>query len=177
MRGTATWCAVVLVVCLAGCARQVRPGPVGDVQVGMLIPSGASAWEEKPNERFLVAEPVGNQSMPDYPSQYLGSDLEERLVCVEIVVHPDGHVSSARHNREAMECQHGSIEPAFVDSAVATISGWQFFGAQLCRFPEGVEPDDACTGDDVDIVPVPLRLTYVFAFSQMEGEGQVQAVR
>ena len=140
----------------------MRPGPVGDVQAGMLIPSGASAWEEKPSERFLVAEPVGNQPMPDYPSQYLGSDLEERLVCVEIVVHPDGHVSSA---------------PAFVDSAVATISGWQFFGAQLCRFPEGVEPDDACTGADADIVPVPLRLTYVFAFSQVEGEGQVRAVR
>ena len=177
MPRTATWCAVALALCLAGCARQVRPGPVGDVHAGVLIPTGASAWEEKPNERFLVAAPVGNQPMPDYPSQYLDSDLEERLVCVEIVVHPDGHVTSARHNHEAMECQHGDIELAFVDSALEAISGWQFFGAQLCRFPDGAEPNDECAGDGVEIVPVPLRLTYVFAFSQVKGEGKVWEVR
>lgn len=177
MLRTATWCAVVLALCLAGCARQVQPGPVGDVQAGVLIPTGAPAWEEKPNERFLVAAPVGDQPMPDYPSQYLDSELEERLLCVEIVVHPDGHVTSARHNREATECQHGDIEPAFVDSAIEAISGWQFFGAQLCRFPEGIEPDDECKGDGVEIVPVPVRLTYVFAFSQVDGEGKARAMR
>ena len=176
MLRTATCCAMALAVCLAGCARQVWPGPVGDVHAGVLIPTGALAWEEKPNERFLVAAPVGNQPMPDYPPQYLDSDLEERLVCVDIVVHPDGHVTSARHNR-AVECQHGDIEPAFVGRAVEAISGWQFFGAQLCRFPEGVEPSDECLGDGVEIVPVPVRLTYVFAFSQADGEGMVGAVR
>ena len=177
MLRTATWCALALALCLAGCARQVRPGPVGDVHAGVLLPTGAPAWEEKPNERFLVAAPVGNQPMPDYPPQYLDSDLEERLVCVDIVVHPDGHVTSARHNREAVECQHGDIEPAFVGRAVEAISGWQFFGAQLCRFPEGVEPSDECLGDGVEIVPLPVRLTYVFAFSQADGEGKVGAVR
>src|SRR5690606_7271898 len=39
MLRTATWCAVALALCLAGCARQVRPGPVGDVQAGVLIPT------------------------------------------------------------------------------------------------------------------------------------------
>lgn len=177
MLRTATWCAVALALCLAGCARQVRPAPLGDVHAGVLIPTGASAWEEKPNERFLVAAPVGNPPMPNYPPQYLGSDLEDRLVCVEIVVHPDGHVTSARHNREALECQHGDIEPTFVGRAVEAISSWQFFGAQLCRFPEGIEPNDECVADGVEIVPVPVRLTYVFAFSQVDGEGKVRAVR
>lgn len=172
-----TWCTVALALCLAGCARQVRPAPVGDVQAGMLIPDGAPTWEEKPNERFLVATPVGTQPMPDYPPQYLGGGLEERLVCVEIVVHPDGHVISARRNREAVECWHGEVEAEFVDSAVEAISGWQFFGAQFCRFPEEVEPNDECAGDGVEIVPVPLRLTYVFAFSQVDGAEEVRAVR
>lgn len=177
MLRTATWCALALALCLAGCARQVRPGPAGDVQAGVLIPAGAQAWEEKPNERFLVAAPVGTQPMPGYPPQHLDGGLEERLVCVDIVVHPEGRVTSARHNREAVECRHGEVEPAFVDSEVAAISGWQFFGAQLCRFPEEVDPNDECAGEGVEIIAVPVRLTYMFAFSQAEGEEEVRAVR
>lgn len=140
MLGRATWCALALALCLAGCARQVRPGPVGDVHAGVLIPAGAPTWEEKPNDRFLVAAPVGDQPMPGYPPQHLDGGLEERLVCVDIVVHPEGHVTSARHNHEAAECQHGDIEPAFVDSAIGAISGWQFFGASCAGFPKGSSP-------------------------------------
>lgn len=103
--------------------------------------------------------------------------MEDRLVCVDIVVHPDGHVTSARHNREAVECRHGDVEPAFVESAVDTIRDWQFFGAQLCRFPEGVEPNDECAGNGVETVPVPLRLTYVFVFSQLDEAVQVRSLQ
>lgn len=176
MLRTAIWCAVALAIGLAGCASQGRPAPLGEVQAGMLLPPGVSTWEERPNERFFVADPIGDPPMPEYPPEYLALDLDERQVCVEIVVHPDGYVTSARHNREVPGCGDEGIEPGFVDNAVETISSWPFFGAQLCRFPEGMEPNDGCEGEGVQIEPVPVRLGYVFSYVQVDGQARVEQV-
>ena len=168
------WCAVALALCLAGCARQVRPAPQGEVEAGLLFPFGAPTVEVRKDEQLFAAAPVGSQPMPAYPPQLLESGLDARRVCVEIIVQADGQVASARRNNEAGECRFGEVEPAFVDSAVDTIRGWQFFGAQICRFPAHVEANDGCEGEGVEIEPIPMRLTYVFAFSVVDGEAQVR---
>ena len=150
--------------------------PVGEVEAGLLIPFGAPTIEVSESETLFAAAPVGTQPMPAYPPGLLERALDPRQVCVELVVGMEGQVTSAPHNTQAAECRAGPVEPEFITSAVETVRDWRFFSGQVCRFPDGVQPNDACEGEGVNIEPVPLRLTYVFVYSVVDGQAQVQQV-
>ncbi len=118
-----------------------------------------------------MADTLGPQPLPEYPREELERNREDQAVCIDVVVHPDGFVSRAEHNVSAPGCVPGPEDDVggFARSAVDSVKTWRYFGAQICRFPAGIEPNDRCDGDGVEIRPVPVKLTYVFRFSRTGG--------
>lgn len=159
-------------VFLIACATKDKPGPSsGESSYHLMIPFGADRHDVRDDEEFFMADTLGPQPLPEYPREQLGRSLGDQAVCVDVVVHPGGFVSHAEHNMSAPGCvpEHGDDVGDFARSAVDAVRTWQYFGAQICRFPTGVEPNDRCDGDGVEIRPVTVKLTYVFRFSRTGG--------
>lgn len=150
-----------------------------NVTSGLLIPEGADRYEVRENEIFIVADTFGEQPLPDYPESVLPMNLPLQTVCVDVIISTEGTVSDVRPNYDKAGCQASENAPvqAFIDSTRDAVLKWQFFAAAICRFPPGIEPNDRCEGDDVQIVPVPLKLTYYFDFEQTGGKPRVRRGR
>ncbi len=137
---------------------------------------GASQYQMQENEIFLVADKLPGQGEPAYPPRYLGQKIEARLVCVNVVISGDGAILDAQVNRTDIPCNrdvgHDDVVE-FENAAMQAIKRWIFLGSQICRFPAGIEPNNDCVGASVEIIPVPVRLTYVFEFSQKDGRTSV----
>ena len=154
---------------LAACATKTGPRPsVGDSAYSMVIPFGAPQHEVRSDEIFLVADTLGPQPMPEYPAGYLGADLPVQVVCVDVVVEPEGAATRVSRHTGAPGCPDGTDARtlAFVHSTLDAVGAWRYFGAQICRFPAGIEHKDDCSGEGVEIRPVAVKLTYVFRFFQ-----------
>lgn len=161
----------LLAVLLAGCASQG-----GRVDREMVLPALAERHELDDRQRFLMAVPVSDP-MPAFPE-----DLRLRtqaVVCASFVVDTDGNTVDVGTAEAGPACagsadtdavQHAQLREA-VEHALAR---WTWFGAAVCTFPDGVEPDDACRNEGVAIRPVPLRLDYRFVFAP---GGKVSAGR
>lgn len=161
---------------LTGCAhKEMSKDGVGLVNSGLLIPMGASRYEMEKNEIFLMADRLPGFQEPRYPQEYLGQDMDTRTVCVDLVVDSEGAVSSASINRTEHVCAGGGAPAAFEEAALESVREWQFFAAQICTYPDGVEPDARCEGEGVSSQLVPVRLTYVFEFSQAGGKSSVHS--
>jgi hypothetical protein len=57
---------------------------------------------------------------------------------------------------------------------------WTFSAAAICRFPERLRAQRErrdCTGKDVALTHVPVRLTYAFTFERQAGRARVAGGR
>ncbi|NYZ61408.1 energy transducer TonB [Luteimonas deserti] len=94
-------------------------------------------------------------------------------LCTTFVVTTEGEVEDIAFDRESSACaEPGSAAVASFERAVrAALERWRYFGAAVCTFPDGIDPDSdpRCDGPDVRVDPVPIRMRYVFTFSSERG--------
>jgi hypothetical protein len=137
----------------------------------MILPPGAQIMDVPEDQVFLMASPV-SQPMPVFPPDAPRSMAIN--ACVEIVIDASGAVSSATPLYAAPDCplDEESVDPRFVSAVTTAVAQWQFLAAALCTFPDGTVINDDCSGDDVLITPIAIKLSYVFSFKS----GRVTAV-
>ena len=138
----------------------------------MVIPPIAQVMDVPKDKSFLMAAPV-SQPLPEYPTGVKRG--ASASVCIEFVIDEKGAVSSAAPLYALPECPGSRVEldTRFVDSAVEAASQWQFLAAAICTFSQGVEPTDDCSGNDVVVTAVAIKIAYVFTF---QSGGRVTAV-
>ena len=127
------------------------------------------------DKAFLMASPV-SQPMPAFPAgTSRGTDVS---ACVEIVVDESGAVSSTTPIYALPECplRQSEIDQRFVAAVVEVVKNWQFLAAAICTFPPDTPKTDDCSGNNVVVSPVAIRLSYVFSF-QSSGRATVKTKR
>lgn len=170
-------CAVVPVLLVACRSVPVEPPPpTGSVEVGLVTPPpGATRMELAASQRFVypnLEEPV---AMPVYPPELLPLRLAPLDLCVEVVIGEDGLVRQAKRRvDEACPDEAGPHEARFAQLLEDAVGQWTFEPALVCGTPDGRPSEDACAEPDVVETPVALRLSYVFGFSQRDGEPVVE---
>ena len=82
---------------------------------------------------------------------------------------PPGAAARGRGPGEA-----GPHEARFAQLLEDAVGQWTFEPALVCGTPDGRPSEDACAEPDVVETPVALRLSYVFGFSQRDGEPVVE---
>lgn len=148
-----------------GCAHRTQR-----VEREMILPPSAPTHEVASHQRFLMAVPIADPD-PAYPH---GARFDGTLqVCTTFVVTAEGAVEDVAFDAASPGCA-GPGTPAsapFEHAARAALAQWRYFGAAVCSFPDGRDPDadPRCEGPDVRVDPVPIRLRYVFTFSSARG--------
>ncbi|MCD9097625.1 energy transducer TonB [Luteimonas fraxinea] len=150
---------------LAACSHRTA-----QVERAMVLPPMAQVHAVESNQRFLMATPIHD---PD-PAFPVDARLEGELrLCVSFVVDADGEVQDIVADREDMDCADpvDAAATPFVDAVTATLRSWRYFGAAICTFPAGIDPDSdpRCDGAGVAVDAVPIRLRYTFTFSAERG--------
>ena len=157
--------AALALVVVAACRTNSTVG------MRMVLPPMAQVMDVPKDKTFLMASPV-SQPLPEYPTGVKRG--ASASVCIEFVIDENGAVSSAVPLYALPECPATRVEldMRFVDSAVEAASQWQFLAAAICTFPQGVEITDDCSGDDVVVTTVAIKIAYVFTF---QSGGRVTA--
>lgn len=157
--------AVCLFMALAACSHRTA-----QVERAMVLPPMAQVHTVESNQRFLMATPIQDPD-PSFPAD-ARFDGELQL-CVSFVVDADGVVQDIVADRENMDCADPDDVAAtpFADAVTATLRSWRYFGAAICTFPAGIDPDSdpRCDGAGVQVDAVPIRLRYTFTFSSERG--------
>ncbi|TWT19332.1 hypothetical protein FQY83_13330 [Luteimonas marina] len=157
----------LVIAALAGCASTERA-----VGKRMILPPSAARMTLEDRQAFLMAVPI-EAPLPTYPQDDArGDGMTE--VCVEFIVGEQGAVTEATPAYGVDSCA-AQPHPAFVAAAVDAVRRWTFFGAAVCEFPEGVERTADCSGEDVVVRPVAIRLMYAFSFERRGGKARVGA--
>lgn len=161
--------ALLAVGMVAGCSTT------REVDMRMLLPAGAPLMHVPENQVLLMAAPL-SQPMPAFPAD--APVKGEVSTCIEMVVDASGGVSAATPLYGLPECPlaQAQIDPRIVAAALAAVRQCQFFAAALCTFPEGAARNDDCSGPDVAVTPVAIKLSYVFTF-QHGGRVSAKAAR
>lgn len=157
--------AVCLLTALAACSHRIK-----QVERAMVLPPMAQVHTFESNQRFLMAAPIHDPD-PTFP---VDARLEGELqLCVGFVVDADGVVRTVGADREDVACADPADAAAspFVNAVTATLRSWRYFGAAICTFPAGIDPDSdpRCERDGVKVDAVPIRLRYTFTFSSERG--------
>ena len=158
-----------MVLLVAGC----KTGSMVGMQ--MVLPPMAEVMNVPKDKTFLMASPL-TQPLPAYPPG-VKRDASAH-VCVEFVIDDNGAVASTTPIYGLPECPapQEEIDPQFIGSAVEAAGQWQFLAAAICAFPEGVEAEEDCSGDEVVVTTVAIKVAYVFTF-QSSGRVTAAAMR
>jgi hypothetical protein len=157
--------AACLFMTLAACSHRTA-----QVERAMVLPPMAQVHAVESNQRFLMATPIHDPD-PSFPADArLDGELQ---LCVSFVVDADGVVQDIVADRQDMDCADPDDAAAtpFVDAVTATLRSWRYFGAAICTFSAGIDPDSdpRCEGAGVAVDAVPIRLRYTFTFSSERG--------
>ena len=157
--------AALVVLFLAGCKTSSAVG------MQMVLPPTAEVMDVPDDKTFLMASPV-TQPLPASPSGVQRG--ASARVCIEFVIDENGTVASATPLYGLAECPapKEELDPRFIASAVEAAGRWQFLAAAICSFPEAVEATDDCSGDEVAVTTVAIKIAYVFLF---QSDGRVIA--
>jgi len=156
---------VIAMTLLTGCAHRTQA-----VAREMVLPPSARTHVVESNQRFVMAASIEAPD-PVYPAD---AQLDGTLrLCTTFVVNADGAVDDVGFDRESPAC----VEPGtpastpFEQAVRTTLQQWRYFGAAVCTFPDGIDPDSdpRCDGAGVRVTPIPIRLRYVFTFSSERG--------
>lgn len=167
---------VTLSIAAAGCAtRSVS------VDHRMLLPEAGARHELAPTQVFVMPVTLAAPE-PAFPVVVDASELVELVVCAEIWLSADGDVTRVAPFDGTPDCAAGT-EPraqAYAQSVAEALRRWEFTPAMICEFPpqlvEKRERGD-CTGPEVAVRRVPVRLDYAFTFSSSNGRKQVGVAR
>lgn len=165
---------LVLAIAATGCATRTTR-----VDHRMLLPPGGDRVELESRELFVMPIALASPE-PVFPETAVGAvDVE---VCAEIWLSADGDVTRVVPFDTTPGCVQAA-DPAARDYAQAAgdaLRRWEFTPAMICTFPpELLARRDAgdCTGPDVAVRRVPVRLNYAFTFSSRDGRRRVGVAR
>lgn len=103
-------------------------------------------------------------------------------ICLELVIGEHGGVESSKLIKDMPSCNGSWVSndaySLFVDSARDAVSEWYFLPTRVCIYPEGVDADkqsDDCSGKDVRVRDIPIKLAYRFTFLQTPNGPKVRA--
>ncbi len=168
--------ALAVVVVAAGCATRSA-----SIDHRMLLPQAGARHAVESTQFFVMPVPLAAPE-PAFPEAAEGAGAIDVTVCAEIWLSEDGDVSRVVPFDATPECAQTSTGQAmaYAQAVVDAMRGWEFTPAMICEFPpELLAKRDAgdCTGPDVAVRRVPVRLDYAFSFSSREGRRRVGVVR
>jgi hypothetical protein len=167
---------VTLSIAAAGCATRSA-----SVDHRMLLPEAGARHELAPMQVFVMPVTLAAPE-PAFPVVVDAGEPVEVVVSAEIWLSADGDVTRVAPFDGAPDCAAGA-EPraqAYAQSVADALRRWEFTPAMICEFPPQLvdkrERGD-CTGPEVAVRRVPVRLDYAFTFSSRNGRKQVGVAR
>jgi hypothetical protein len=168
-------CAVA-VLTAAGCATH-------STSVGhrMLLPEDGPRHETEQSELFVMPVTLASPE-PAFPTDVIVPSTYELTVCAEIWLSADGDITRIAPFDSALECADDADPQVqlYARSVTETLRLWEFTPAMICKFPPELLDKRAqgdCTGSEVKLRRVPVRLNYAFTFSSRDGRRKVGFVR
>lgn len=176
--GKRGWLAVALLPALIACGAHTTR-----VAHRMLMPASGERHETDAHELFVMPLTLSSPqpAFPEHAGVPDRGDLE-LVVCAEVWLSENGDVTRVAPLADAPGCAGGSDPSSapYAASVLAALRGWEFTPAMICSFPPEALDRRArgdCTGPDVVIRRVPVRLDYAFTFSSRHGRRQVGMAR
>jgi hypothetical protein len=166
-----------LVLFAAGCATRIA-----NVDHRMLLPQGGDRIELESQQLFVMPIALG-QPEPAFPSMQPGiAEPVEVTVCAELWLSTDGDITRVAPFDDAPGCAPGDDAGAlaYAQAAAEALRRWELTPAMICDFPPQALDKRArgdCTGPEVEVRRVPVRLNYAFTFSSRDGKRRVGVAR
>lgn len=169
----------MLAVLAASCVLAACASRVARVDHQVILQPGEVRHELESLELFVMPMEL-DAPPPGFPAGYAEGDLEPLEVCVEVWLDASGdptHVVALQQEPQCpprMDMRVAAFEQAVVDA----LWHWHWTPARICRFPQHLQAQmerGDCTGREVDIDKVPVRLAYSFTFERKAGRASVQA--
>ncbi|WP_051175948.1 hypothetical protein [Luteimonas mephitis] len=168
--------AVALSIVVAGCASRSA-----SVDHRMLLPEAGARHELAPTQLFVMPVTLAAPE-PAFPAGADAGVPVEVVVCAEVWLSADGDVTRVAPFDGTPDCAAGT-QPrslAYAQSVAEALRRWEFTPAMICEFPpqslDKRERGD-CTGPEVTVRRVPVRLDYAFTFNSRNGRKRVGVVR
>lgn len=157
---------------VAGCATRADQGR-HRVDGQLLLPEGAQTVELEARQGFLLPEPLPTNRLPAHPLD-AATGHSAVVVCVTFTVDAEGRIEGVAPLESVSDCPGGvaAAYPAFLETTLQAVAGWQFFAAALCEAPLQSGHEHACDDPDARVEPVAVRLAWRFAFT---GPGEASA--
>lgn len=168
--------AMALVISASGCATRFA-----NIDHRMLLPQGGDQIELQSQQLFVMPIALA-QPQPAFPPQEAGAAPVEVTVCAELWLSADGDVARVLPFDDAPDCASKDDADAsgYAQAAAEALRHWEFTPAMICDFPPQAldkrERGD-CTGPEIEVRRVPVRLDYAFTFSSRDGRRSVGVAR
>lgn len=170
--------ALLAVACAlaGGCATRSA-----SVEHRMLLPQAGPRHAVESTQFFVMPVTLAAPE-PVFPPVAAGAGAVEVTVCAEVWLSADGDITRVAPFDGAPECvaTTASQSRAYADSVAEALRRWAFTPAMICEFPPELldrRAEGDCTGPDVAVRRVPVRLDFAFTFSSRDGERRVGVSR
>lgn len=147
----------------------------------MLLPGTEARHALAPTELFVMPVTLAAPE-PAFPGVAEGARAIDVTVCAEVWLSADGEITRIAPFEAAPECAGGTdpqVQP-YAQSVADALQRWEFTPAMICEFPPELGHKRAqgdCTGPEVLVRRVPVRLNYAFTFSIRDGRRRVGFAR
>jgi hypothetical protein len=175
LRAGGTLAVIALAMIATSCAT--RSAIVGH---RMLLPEVGARHEVAPTQFFVMPIALASAE-PVFPEITGAVEAIEITVCAEIWLSAEGNITRVAPFHDTEEC--ADIRPTaspYQQSVSEALQRWEFTPAMICEFPPQAldkrERGD-CTGPEVEVRRVPVRLDYAFTFSSRDGRRRVGIAR
>lgn len=186
MRSTPAAClAAGAIAALAACATRVAHVDLQHERMridhALLTPADQPQYQM--DDLALFVMPMELESPPPaFPARIAPGDVAPVTVCVEVWLDDAGDVSRLvpAHGTAGCPAQAVAAAAPYEQAVVEAMRRWTFSAAAICRFPERLRAQRErrdCTGKDVALTHVPVRLTYAFTFERQAGRARVAGGR
>ena len=166
----------LLVIAVAGCATRTT-----HVDGRMLLPASGARHETDAREFFVMPMTLVSPE-PVFPASSADAGTFEVTVCAEIWLSASGDITRVAAFDGAPGCAAVSDPQAqpYARSVADALQRWEFTPAMVCEFPTALLDERAqgdCTGPEVVVRQVPVRLNYAFTFSIRDGRRRIGFAR
>jgi hypothetical protein len=175
-RGASAVPITLLAIVVAGCATRTT-----HVDERMLLPAFGARHETDAREFFVMPMTLASPE-PAFPADAVRAGTFELTVCAEIWLSASGDITRVAAFDGAPGCAAVSDPQAqpYARSVADALQRWEFTPAMVCEFPAKLLDKRAqgdCTGPEVMVRQVPVRLNYAFTFSSRDGRRRMGFAR
>jgi hypothetical protein len=175
-RGASAVPIMLLAIVIAGCATRTT-----HIDERMLFPASGARHETDARGFFVMPMTLASPQ-PAFPVSAAGTGTFEVTVCAEIWLSANGDITRVAAFDGAPGCAAVSDPQAqpYARSVADALQRWEFTPAMVCEFPTellGKRGQGDCTGPEVVVRQVPVRLNYAFTFSTRDGRRRINFAR